>query len=360
MAGYRHARVASRLALIALGLVIALGRPTATSSASEAKGFLAAMFSLGADELERIAAGEVVTRTLTPSDSREVATVGIVRMRMTPDFYVSRLADIVNFKRDEAVLQIGVFSSPPVSADIASLTLDAADVRNLRECRVGRCGLQLPADAIGRFQREVNWQRSDAPDRANDLMRQFLVDYVTKYQQTGTPAPMQYADQADTMDVRQEFMSLTRSDLGGWDRFPGLRSHLLEYPDTLAPDTRDLLYWSKERVARRSVASVTHLAISRTAGGSPAEYAIASKQIYGTHYYDASLGLTMLLADRTSATPITYVAYVNRSRIDIFTGVLGKFARKMVTMKARSTVSDQLAQLQRTLEPQFGGAPSPR
>ena len=109
MAGYRHACVATRLALIALGLVIALGRPTATSSASEAKGFLAATFSLGADELERIAAGEVVTRTLIPSDSREVATVGIVRMRMTPDFYVSRLADIVNFKRDEAVLQIGVF-----------------------------------------------------------------------------------------------------------------------------------------------------------------------------------------------------------------------------------------------------------
>jgi hypothetical protein len=171
---------------------------------------------------------------------------------------------------------------------------------------------------------------------------------------------MQYADQEGTLDMPQEFGSLVRSDLGGWDRFPALRSHLLQYPGTLAPDTRDMLYWSKEKVGRRSVASITHLAIARTAGESPAEYAIASKQIYGTHYYDASLGLTMLVADRTSATPLTYVAYVNRSRVDVFSGVLGKFTRKVVTMKARTTVSDQLAQLQRTLEPQFGGVPSPR
>jgi hypothetical protein len=347
-------------AFAVMGLFIALGRPSAASGDDDARRFLAATLSLDADDLKRVDAGEVVTRTLTASDSREVATLGIVRMRVTPDFYVARLADIVNFKRADAVLQIGVFGTPPAAADVAALTLDASDLRNLRECRVGRCGVQLPAEAIDRFEREVNWQRAGAADRANALMRQFLVEYVTRYQQTGPAAWMQYADQASTLDLRQEFASLARSDLGGWDRFPSLRSHLLQYPDTPASDTHDVLYWSKEKTGRRSVASITHLAIARTAGESPAEYAIASKQIYGTHYYDASLGLTMLLPDRTSATPKMYVAYLNRSRIDIFTGVLGKVARKLVTSKARTTVSDQLAQLQRTLEPQFGAAPTPR
>jgi hypothetical protein len=167
---------------------------------------------------------------------------------------------------------------------------------------------------------------------------------------------MQYADGAGTLNLGQEFRALAASEFGGWNRFPLLRSHLLEYPDLVAPDTFDRLYWSKERVGRRSVASVTHLAIARTAATSPADYAVASKQIYGTHYYDASLGLTVLLRGRASAAPATYVAYLNRSRIDIFGGVLGKLTRRVVTVKARTTVSDQLARLQRTIETQFGAS----
>jgi len=360
MAGFRHDGTAMRTALAVTGLVVALGATTSTARGHDVRTFFAQTLSLDAGELDRLDTGEVVTRTLPASDTREVATVGIVRMRMTPDFYVSRLVDIVNFKHADAVLQIGVFGSPPAASDVATLTLDASDLRNLRDCRVGHCGVQLPAEAIERFQREVNWLRADASTRANALMQGFLVDYVSQYQQAGTSASMRYADETSTLDTAQEFGSLVRSDLGEWDRFPALRSHLLQYPASSPPETRDVLYWSKEKVGRRSVASITHLAIARTAGESPAEYAIASKQIYGTHYYDASLGLTMLVPDRTSATPVTYVAYVNRSRVDVFRGVLGAFTRKIVTMKARTTVSEQLSGLQRTLESQFESISTPR
>ena len=57
-----------------------------------------------------------------------------------------------------------------------------------------------------------------------------------------------------------------------------------------------------------------------------------------------------------SADPVTYVAYLNRSRVDVFSGVFGRLARKIVTMKARTTVADQLARLQRTLETQFAAS----
>ena len=77
------------------------------------------------------------------------------------------------------------------------------------------------------------------------------------------------------------------------------------YPMEHTPETSDILYWSKERVSRRLVVSVTHLAISRTTHG-PSAYAIASKQIYGTHYFDASLGLTVLVRDRSVSSPAMY------------------------------------------------------
>ena len=49
--------------------------------------------------MDRINAGQVVVRTLDATDPREVATLGVVRIRVTPEFYAERLADIVTFKR---------------------------------------------------------------------------------------------------------------------------------------------------------------------------------------------------------------------------------------------------------------------
>ena len=163
---------------------------------------------------------------------------------------------------------------------------------------------------------------------------------------------MQYADQNETVDVGREFASLLEADVEMWQHFGDLRRHLLRYPMEHTPGTTDTLYWSKERVSRRLVVSVTHLAISRTTHG-PAAYAIASKQIYGTHYFDASLGLTVLVRDRSVSSPATYVVYLNRSRVDIFDGLLGGIARTIVSSRARSLVATQLGRLQQSMELQF-------
>jgi hypothetical protein len=321
-----------------------------------ARAFLATSFSLTSADFGRINRGQVVSRTLPVSDPREVGTLGIVRVSVTPEFYVERLADIAQFKRDEAVLQIGVFSNPPTLHDVGDLTLDDADIRSLRGCRIGDCEMQLSAEAIDRFQQELDWRRADAQEHANSLMRQILVDYVTEYQKAGAAASMQYADQPTPLNLEREFVSLVESEHGAWRLFPMLWRHLVEYPSAGAPGAVDVVYWSKEKVGRRAVASVTHLAISRTTGDSPTDYAVASKHIYGTHYFDASLGLTLLLRDRSASSAATYVAYVNRSRVDAFGGVFGSVTRKFVTSRARSTVSDNLARLQLMLEREFAAS----
>ena len=109
----------------------------------------------------------------------------------------------------------------------------------------------------------------------------------------------------------------------------------------------DFVYWSKELVRGRPVISVTHVAMAPAVDDSPVGYAIGSKQIYAMHYYDASLGLTLLVPDRTAAAPATYVVYLNRSRIDLFDGLFGGVARRMVAGRARGLVAEQLQRLQR-------------
>lgn len=347
---------------LSLAATVPLARALAAAPSRDAtQQYLVTSFNLTPADFRRLAAGEVVARTLPGADPRDISTFGVVRIEVTPEFYVRRVSDIITFKQDEAVLQIGVFGRPPRLEDVSTLTLDDADIRSLRGCRVGECDLQLPADAIARFRRELDWRRPDAAAEANRLMRQVLVDYVSAYQRHGAAAAMDYADRPKALSLRDEFISLAAPTHGGWQPFAALQQHLSHYSGMAGSSTTDLVYWSKEKVAKRGVASVTHLAIARTADVSPADYAIASKQLYGTHYYDASLGLTVLLRDRAGADrPALYVAYVNRSRIDVVTGLFGGLARKLISSRARSTVAEQLKRVQQSLQRDFAAQPGVR
>jgi hypothetical protein len=340
--------------LLCVGLLLLAG-VVPNRAEDPGRTFLGTAFEVSSAEMDRIDSGHVVVRTLGATDPREVATLGVVRIRVTPEFYAERLADIVSFKDDDDIVQIGTFGTAPAVTDIADLTLDDWDVRKLRECRVGNCALQLSADAIDRFRRHIDWQRPDTHAQADRVMQQILVEYVSRYRDAGMAASMQYADQSKAMDVGREFASLVEADGETWQHFPDLRRHLLLYPMDHTPETSDVLYWSKERVSRRLVVSVTHLAISRTTNG-PSAYAIASKQIYATHYFDASIGLTVLVRDRSVSSPAMYLVYLNRSRVDIFDGLFGGLARTIVTTRARSLVATQLGRLQRSMEQRFAAA----
>jgi hypothetical protein len=109
------------------------------------------------------------------------------------------------------------------------------------------------------------------------------------------------------------------------------------------------VYWSKELVRGRPVISITHVATAAAVDDSPVAYAVGSKQIYAMHYYDASLGLTLLVPDRRSASSGTFVVYLNRSRIDLFDGLFGGVARRIVAGRARGVVAEQLQRLQQAL-----------
>jgi hypothetical protein len=151
------------------------------------------------------------------------------------------------------------------------------------------------------------------------------------------------------MNVGQEFAALVDADRVSSSHASRLYRHLLEYPASSDDRMTDFVYWSKELVRSRPVVSITHVAIAAATDDGPVAYAVGSKQIYAMHYYDASLGLTLLVPDRTSTTPATYVVYVNRSRIDLFDGFFGGVARKIVAGKARGIVAEQLQRLQGVL-----------
>src|SRR5262249_29825938 len=247
-------RVVTTLTLIAM--LAARGAATP----EPARMFLMTAFNLSAADLGRLDRGDVVSRTLEAKNSREVATLGVVRLETSPSRYVERLADIATFKRADDVLQIGTFSNVPQTADVASLSIDESDLKRLRECQVADCGVRLSADAITRVRSEVNWDAPDAFRTASLLVRQLLVDYVADYCRRGAPAMREYADRAPRLDVGREFESLIDADTMASSYAARLRRHLLEYPTSSAEKMSDFVYWSKERIRGRPVISITHVA----------------------------------------------------------------------------------------------------
>src|SRR5262245_42136137 len=90
-----------------------------TAGVDPVRSFLMSAFQLSSGEIDRLDRGDVISRTLDAKNRREVATLGIIRIRTSPSKYVERLADIVTFKRTDDVLQIGTFSNPPRLEDMA-------------------------------------------------------------------------------------------------------------------------------------------------------------------------------------------------------------------------------------------------
>src|SRR5262245_50059659 len=109
--------------LLSTAILIGLLAERAPATSDPARTFLTTAFSLPAAEIAGLDAGDVVARTLDVKNGREVATLGIVRIKTSPSVYVERLADIVTFKRTDDVLQIGRFSNPPRLEDVASLSI---------------------------------------------------------------------------------------------------------------------------------------------------------------------------------------------------------------------------------------------
>jgi hypothetical protein len=151
--------------LVATLTLIALLATPGAATFDPARTFLMTACHVSAADIGRLDRGDVVSRTLEVKHRREVATLGIVRIKTSPSRYVERLADITTFKRTDDVLQVGTFSSPPRPEDVASLIIDELDLKRLRECRVEDCEVRLPI--ANRFIRWSAWR-----GRAADCGRQ--------------------------------------------------------------------------------------------------------------------------------------------------------------------------------------------
>jgi hypothetical protein len=293
-------------------------------------------------ELDDVRRGRVAKHGLPSHAAGEVAVAGAVRINAPKAAFFVRVRDIARFKSGPDVLQIGRFSTPPVLDDLAALTVDEGDF-DARSCRVGDCGIRLPAATIERFAREIDDKAPGAPSRASTLFKQVLLETVTAYM-SGAGQVMQYDDGAKPIRPNDEFEAILAGmpEIGAL--MPALPDHLRRFPSNRLPDAEDFLYWSKEKFGMAPFITVTHVTI---ACPSPSMCLMTTRDVYSSRYLDASVALAIASDAGTGAFDLVYD---NRSRANALKGMLGGLRRALTERRARGGLEESLKTVKMSLE----------
>jgi len=295
------------------------------------------------DDLADLAEGRIVTHSLGATTLGEVASVGATWVDASVDTFLTQFRDIVDFKRNENVLQVGRFSNPPVPGDLATLTVEAADL-DARDCRVGDCSVRLRAEEILRFRRDIDWSAADAREQSAALFKGMLLDHVRAYWSDGTWRMTEYNDGARPLEPRVEFAAVLKNSPYIGKLVPGLPEHLENFRLVRLAGAEDFLYWSKERFGLSPFTAVTHVTIVPVP---PRLVVITSRNVYASRYLNASLGLT--IASPTAGGGFILV-YVNRSSANALKGFLSSLRRAIVERRTRGSLDQILKGVKTRLE----------
>jgi hypothetical protein len=330
----------------AAGIVWLLLLPGPAIGGESARGAAFREASLTPAEIAAIEKGDVVAKVIDTDDRSEVLSVAAVRVRATPDRVLAWFRGVEDWRRQPWVVQTGRLGPRPGPRDLDAMTLDPADVRDLARCRVGDCEVRFERDAIEQFRTRIDWSSPTAAAAASALARQILASYAAEYVAHGDAALIEYVNNDDPVYIAAGFRRILVRSAFLHDTAPDLAAYLASYPDHRPADVENFLYWTKEKFWRMNVLSLNHSTIvdRRTAG----ERVIiaATKQLYATHYYEASLSTTVFVEDASGS----YLATINRTRADIRPSGFTWIERLVLNHLVRGRLQAQMRLLKREIE----------
>ena len=309
-------------------------------------GVLTGYLRFSANELSDLLRDRAVRHDLDSPTPGEFGAAGGVRIRTPKTAFFEAVRDIVHFKRDPSVLQIGRFSDPPSIGDLAGLTVDREDF-DATACRVHDCGIRLPEEMIRRLQHEVDVKAPNAQEQAAAWFKRALIADVAAYV-TGAPGRFLQYDDGD-LPIRpiEEFEGVLAHMPEIAVLAAGLPDHLARFPARRVEGSEDFLYWSKEKFGVAPFISVTHVTILCPSAARTC--VMTTKDVYSSRYIDASLALA-IASDANGAADSFVLVYANRSRANALKGGLSGLRRSIVARRARAALVDSLKTIKMRLE----------
>jgi hypothetical protein len=277
-------------------------------------------------ELQR---GDPVVTSLPPQHKQEVAVYGLVRVQAPAKLFLESFRDTIATKSNPAILETGRFSAIPTIEDLKTLMMESGDIEDLKKCVVGNCQLKLSSQMIEQFQK-IDEQSTDYAEKATQLYKLMLVDYVRDYLLRGDAALIEYADKPKTTSLLNGQRTLLAS-------LPSFANESAENANLFSgkrwSPVESTIVWSKVKFGMKPVVAINHILIFKSEQDFGPEVVVLSKQIYANHYFDASVALTGL-ARNPSGNHEHYLFYENHTLADALQGLFSGIKRRLIEKEA--------------------------
>jgi hypothetical protein len=306
---------------------------------------------LSDDQIAMIARGNAVVKVLPSKTPAEIFVFGAVFVNATPEEYVKLAFDMGRLRRLPIYLGVGRLSDPPMLSDLEGFTLEPEDIRSLKTCRPGKCGVQLPAEAMQEIQRAIDWSGPHVATQVNDRVRKMALEVLQRYQKDGNSVLGSYRDKKRPFDVDAQLRSLLGRSAALPVYLPELNRYLLDYPNATLANVESLFYWEKVNFGLKPTLRLNHAIAYRSAGPRGTAQVVAVKQLYASHYFQLALDLTACVTEsgRASDTGF-YLISLKSSTQQGLTGLKGSLLRRIIVGKTRSAQEKNLINIKKALE----------
>jgi hypothetical protein len=224
-------------------------------------------------------------------------------------------------------------------------------IKDLKDCQPGKCELQLPAESMEEFKKQVNWSASDVTAQVNSLAQKMALEALVRYQKEGNSALGSYYDKEHPVHVTEQFAALLHQSPSIAHYLPDLERYLVGYPQAQLPNAENVFYWEKVKFGLKPTLRMNHMVIDRGSGSSGALNSVAIKQLYASHYFQTAVDLSVCAKD--SSQPDAkgfYLITIKGSRQAGLTGPKGSIIRKKAVSSTRSSLETSLTHVKGVLE----------
>lgn len=302
------------------------------------------------DQIAEIRKGKAVAKVVESRTPDEVFVFGSVYVQSTPEKYLKFASDIDALRKLPSYLAIRKFSDPPQLSDLDGFTLEADDIKQLKNCEPGKCDVQLPTEAMDAFNQSVNWSAPDAADQVNRLAQKMALEAIQRYLQGGNAALGIYMDKHHPSIVGDTFASLLSRSKALPVYLPELERYLLDYPRASSENIQSEFYWEKVRFGLKPTLRIVQAIVYRGSRSTDPAYAVAVKQLYASHYFETALDLTVCVRDQERPDHGFYLITLKGSQQAGLTGLKGGIMRKVAVDKTRSSLERALGVIKERLE----------
>ena len=295
--------------------ILALGVAASAVGAQSAPNALQRLTTLDQKARDEIERGAAIAITVESPDKNEIATLGVVRLEVPRAFYVDHVKQLAGFLVSSGSSS-GSFSDPAKLEDVATLSLDPSDVKELEKCQPLKCDVKLSAGEMERFRSQLAKSHDPLP-LADSLMREWLVSYVNAYRADSTEETVVYDDSKRPVRSSEAFRALVAEPMPpGIDADPF--GYMLSVPRAARPpEVASLISWEIDRMpGLKPILEV----VERSTYASPArpdESWMSTKLLYASHYFESQVDfLTVSDAPTAAGRGASYLVVLRRQKFD--------------------------------------------